>query len=138
MYVYAADTWCDSCGEKIRADLTCEGSAPADPSDEYAYDSDEFPKGPYPEESTDGPDHCASRAECLEAVDLGDYGLEDGTELIGAEGRRIGALLSDGLTDEGVSYLQEMMEDRDREPTSYQVALYRFWREVFAGELAAV
>lgn len=131
MFIYQADTYCDSCGERIRAELTAEGYAPEDPDDEWSYDSDNYPK-PASEEETDGPDHCAGRGECLEGIDLGEYGLGTDDELIGAETRTIGALLSDGLTPEGVSYLRDMLSDRSLPLTPYQRALHRYWEEVFA------
>ncbi len=150
MYVYNADTYCDSCGEAIRADLTRADLAPADPSDEYSYDSDDFPKGPYPCESTDSPDHCAAGVDCLEPVDLFDYGLTTSSQLYGAESTHIGALLSDGLTEHGAEYLREMMAPDEvhytrgigsgavhvRTLTPYQVVLHRLWGEVFAEVLA--
>ena len=40
-YIYAADLWCNDCGEMIREQITREGHAPEDPNDEYTYDSDE-------------------------------------------------------------------------------------------------
>jgi hypothetical protein len=135
MYVYRADTYCDSCGEAIAAQLTREGLAPLDPTDEHTYDSDSFPKGSYPEEATDGPDHCASDA-CLEAVELGAYGLGEDAPLVGAETRTVGALLSDGLTEHGAAYLAEMLAESDLTP--YQRALHAFWREAFADELVQV
>ncbi len=149
MFVYSADTYCDSCGERIRAELAAQGFAPEDPSDEYSYDSDNFPKGPVPEESTDGPDHCASGVDCLEPLDLLDYGLELRDPLHGAESTHIGALLSDGLTDAGVEYLLEMLAPDEihytrgigsgathtRTLTPYQVALHRYWCEAFSDEI---
>ncbi|PWU23555.1 MAG: hypothetical protein C5B48_08410 [Candidatus Rokuibacteriota bacterium] len=153
MYVYQADTYCDSCGERIREQLSravreldgfdrkyviAAGLAgvPTDPDDESSYDSDDYPKGPYPEEPTDGPDHCASVSECLEPVDLADYGLEPDAQLHGAESRYIGALLNDELTADGVEYLRELLSEQDLTP--YQVALHRFWREQFSSELCEV
>jgi hypothetical protein len=133
MYIYNADTYCDSCGEKISANLIASGQAPANPRDEYSYDSDEFPKGDYPSESTDGPSHCGSAGECLEGIDLGEYGLADNAPMYGAETRTVGALLSDELTEHGVSYLQEMLNEPTRTP--YQNALHNFWRESFADYL---
>ncbi len=133
-YIYCADTYCDECGRAIAQDIVDSGQGPADIDDERSYDSDEFPKGPYPSEETDGPDHCAND-DCLgDVVDLGDYGLEPGAELFGAERRVIGELLSDGLTEHGVSYLRELLDD-SRKLTPYQVALHRFWRDAFADEL---
>ena len=93
-YVYQADLWCDDCGKALRERLVQEGGdAPEDPDDEDSYDSDDFPKGPYPDEDpSDSPSHCGSGAECLNAVLL-----DDGTE--------VGAIVS-GLTDEGAYYVR--------------------------------
>lgn len=143
MYTFQADSYCDSCGQAIRAELieaerrdpNMEGSVPRDPDDERSYDSDDFPKYGN-EDATDYPDHCASRAECLEPIDLGAYGLKPSDELKGAETTLIGALLNRGLTDEGVSYLREMLND-DQNLTPYQTALHAFWRETFSDELAS-
>lgn len=61
-YIYQAALYCEHCGEKIRQRLTAEGKAPANPDDEYTYDSDDFPKGPYPDGggNADCPQHCDS------------------------------------------------------------------------------
>lgn len=47
----------------------------------------------------------------------------------GSESRFIGALLSGWLTDAGEAYTLEMVNSPNL--TSYQKALYRFWREAF-------
>ena len=151
MYIYLADTYCDSCGEKITADLIASGQAPENPRDEYSYDSDEFPKGSYPAEACDYPNHCGSAGDCLEAIDLGEYGLADNAPMFGAETRKVGALLSEDLTEDGANYLREMLREpqtltysrgigsgaiHTRELTPYQNALHTFWREVFADYLS--
>lgn len=128
MYVFQAHTFCDSCGERIRANLAASGHAPVDVSDEYSFDSDDYPKGPYPLEATDSPNHCACGVDCLEPVVLSD-------------GSRIGALLSDGLTAGGVNRLVGMLEHAGGFyylADSYRSALHAYWREVFADELASV
>ena len=43
-YIYLADVWCDDCGRAICRRLKREGNAPADPDDEWTFDSDEYPK----------------------------------------------------------------------------------------------
>jgi len=58
VYMYQASLYCESCGEKIRAELTAADKVPADPSDEYSYDSGDFPKGPERESESDSPSHC--------------------------------------------------------------------------------
>jgi hypothetical protein len=60
VYMFAAALYCEACGEKIRADITAQGKAPADPDEESTYDSDDFPKGPFPDGGgeSDSPQHC--------------------------------------------------------------------------------
>jgi hypothetical protein len=146
MYVYQADCYCDSCGARICADLAAEGLAPADPSDQWSYDSDNYPKSAA-EDVADYPNHCASGADCLEAIDLLAYGLPTialAPVLEGAETQRVGAIL-EGLTEEGESYTRELMAPatltysrgigngatHERRPSPYQQALYRLWAETF-------
>jgi hypothetical protein len=59
-FVYCAALLCEDCGDTVRRDLTNEGLAPADPEAEETYDSDQFPKGPYPDGGgeADSPQHC--------------------------------------------------------------------------------
>jgi hypothetical protein len=59
-FIYSAALLCESCGEAVRKDITDAGLAPANPNDESSYDSDEFPKGPYPDGGgeADTPQHC--------------------------------------------------------------------------------
>ena len=96
-YIYAADLWCDSCGESIRKQITEEGKAPSDPYKEWSYDSDEFPKHVGDNEESDGPTNCAAGEECLEAETL-------------PSGRKIGKQLG-GLTRIGVEYLYNAIEE---------------------------
>lgn len=66
VYMYQASLYCTDCGESIREELTAAGKAPEDPSDEYSYDSDDFPKGPEEEGESDSPTHCEGCGEFLE------------------------------------------------------------------------
>lgn len=68
VYIYQADIYSAEAGEAIRARLTAEGKAPADINDESSYDSDAFPKGPYPNGGgeADTPQHCDDTGEFLE------------------------------------------------------------------------
>lgn len=133
MYVYGADTYCDSCGAEIAKCLDAEGHGPPDVDDVYSFDSDVYPKFAT-EDATDSPDHCASDDECLEAISLSDYGLSLFPVLLGAETVKVGAILSDGLTNEGVDNLREML-GQWRDATYYQKALHTLWREAFADDL---
>jgi len=99
-YIYCADIYCEDCGEKIREDIDREGLAPADPDDETSYDSDEYPKGPYPDGGgeADCPQHCGSGENCINAIELSD-------------GHKIGAFLENPLTSDGVKYVQEAIQN---------------------------
>lgn len=68
VYVYQAAVYCEPCGTTIRERLTAEGRAPADPRDEYSYNSGDYPKGPEPvsEHEADSPQHCDACGEFLE------------------------------------------------------------------------
>lgn len=66
VYIYQAELLCEDCGCAVRERLTGEGRAPADPDDEGTYDSDDFPKGPYPTGESDCPEHCGGCSDFLE------------------------------------------------------------------------
>lgn len=67
-FIYRAALLCEPCGEATRRYLTKELRAPADPNDESSYDSDWFPKGPYPNGGgeADTPQHCDHCSTFLE------------------------------------------------------------------------
>lgn len=110
-YIYQAALWCDSCGQAICERLTAEGAAPADPDDEYSYDSDDFPKYVATPGESDSPDHCNAGPDCLEAEILSD-------------GSKVGALLSDELTSVGVEYVKEAVAEGG--------PVAEFWRDSFS------
>jgi hypothetical protein len=60
-FIYQAEMWCPTCAKEIAADIqkNYPKQVPADPTDEYSYDSDSYPKGPFFEEESDAPEHCA-------------------------------------------------------------------------------
>jgi len=113
-FIYAADLWCDSCGRAIRKQLRREGHAPADPGDEYSYESNDFPKHASGSSEADCPQHCGAGEECLEAIAL-------------PSGRKIGALLSTELTGDGVRYVEVAIAEGG------EVA--ELWAEEFANYL---
>ena len=94
--IYAADIFCDSCGDDIRERLapTLKGAE----IDETTYDSGDFPKHADDDEETDSPQHCGSHADCLEAETLPD-------------GTKIGKLIGTNLTCDGVEYVREAIAD---------------------------
>lgn len=78
VYIYQAALLCEDCGRAECLILQREGRAPADPSDESSFDSDSFPKGPYPDGGgeADCPQHCDMCGIFLEnplTVDGQDY-----------------------------------------------------------------
>jgi hypothetical protein len=81
VFLYKADLLCRQCGQYHRDYLAFRNLAPVDPDDESSYDSDEFPKGPYPNGGgeADTPQHCG---DC-------------------------GTFLKNPLTDDGRAYVQE-------------------------------
>ena len=91
-YIYQADIYCDDCGEAIQRRITEEGKAPADPNNEYSFDSDDFPKHVGNDEESDCPDHCACSAECINAITL-------------FSGFKVGEIIGE-LTLEGVDYIE--------------------------------
>lgn len=124
-YVYQADVWCEDCGRDIRRRIRKEGNAPENPRDESSYDSDEYPKGPYPgdQEESDSPRHCGSGEECLNAIELSD-------------GRKIGAWLDNPLTSHGLLYVACAVRDN---PDNEVSQLWAEWysdalRELEGGE----
>ena len=102
-YIYAADIFCDACGEAIRKEIIEEDTqrytrlAPADPDDETSYDSGDFPKLCGDDEESDCPQNCGSGENCLEA-DV----LPSGHKI----GKQFGSLSLDG-----VDYLKEAIEE---------------------------
>lgn len=103
LYTYQAALYCEPCGERIRAELTAQGKAPADPDDMESYDSDEFPKDCLAGE-TDSPSFCDSGADCADPIVLSDGQT------------KIGCYLDEDLTSEGIKNLQESLADVDLDP----------------------
>jgi len=136
MYIYQASLYCNSCGEAIREQLQKEGKSPADPDDENSYDSDNYPKYVGEESESDSIDHCESRGNCLEAIDLQEYGLKADDPLYGIEAHEIGALLTTSLTTEGWNWLNDVLHEANcpncgQNKTPFQKALYKLWIENF-------
>ena len=108
-YIYCAEIFCDSCGKDIRTNLDRQGLAPADPLNEWSYDSGEYPKQVDDDEESDCPQHCGSHADCLEAVTLD-------------SGHKVGKPLGE-LTEDGVEYVREAIAEGG-EVAEYWASLY--------------
>jgi len=108
-FMFQAELFCDSCGQAIRNRLTRQRRSPTDPDDDSTFDSDDFPKDVVASES-DYPHHCGAGDDCLEAVEL-------------PSGRKVGALLSDVLTSDGLDYLEGAIADGGE--------VVEFWEEAF-------
>lgn len=119
VYIYQADLYCPSCARRIKRRLASEGKRPAEFQDEFTFDSDDFPKGPYPEGGgeADIPQHCASGEDCLDPLIL--------------DGEKYGAFLGNDLTSDGIEYVKDVVENRGGK-------VAQFWAEVYSDELAGV
>ena len=115
-YIYQADVWCDDCGEAICERLTREGNAPANPDDEWSFDSDEYPKHASDDDESDTPQHCAAGEHCLNAVTL-------------PSGEKVGLLFGE-LTADGVEYVKESIADAQEGFGSAEVV--ELWRQHYA------
>ena len=65
-FVYKADILCVGCIQDIRDTLDKKGLTPPNPEDETAWDSNNYPKGPYLDAEFDTPQYCADCGGFLE------------------------------------------------------------------------
>jgi hypothetical protein len=89
-FIYQADLLCETCGNAKREELKAAGKAPANPSDERSYDSDDYPKGPVDGGGeADSYSHCAGCGVFLRnyLTKAGvDYGIEQLREYVKGDG----------------------------------------------------
>lgn len=111
-YIYCADVWCDDCGEAIRQRITDEGNAPIDPTDEWSYDSHDFPKCAGDDDESDTPTHCAAGEHCINAVEI--------------KGGKVGLLVGE-LTSDGMTYVEEAIDDANRDGTTWYKEVVGLW-----------
>lgn len=85
VYMYRAAFLCSHCAGQVMEDLDRRGMKPADIADEASFDSDDYPKGPYPNGGgeADTPQHCD----------------------------HCDAFLDNPLTSDGEEYVRDAMED---------------------------
>ena len=68
VFIYQADFYCSNCTAGICIALQDEGKKPQNVIDEFTYDSDDYPKGPYPD-GGGGANTANYCAECGVALD---------------------------------------------------------------------
>lgn len=107
-YIYAADCYCEKCGEDLKAKLP----KPTNPDDENTFDSDVYPKGPYSDAGgeSDTPQHCGSGKDCLDPTEIA--------------GEKYGKFLENDLTTAGVEYVKELHADRGGPVTQFWIDFY--------------
>lgn len=104
-FMYAADLYCEKCGENIREQLLEEQDTKRNTDD-----SDEWPQEVDVSGEADSPWHCGSGADCLEAEEI--------------DGEKYGKFLENDLTEDGIEYVRDKHDD---EPT----AVTRFWMDYY-------
>lgn len=114
-FIYCADVYCDDCGEAIRKRLTKEGKAPADPTDEWSYDSDDFPKCADDDEEHDTPQHCAVCEGCINSIRIGPAA----DDIVG--------LLFGELTTDGITYVEEAIGSANHDERTWSRAIVQLW-----------
>jgi hypothetical protein len=105
-YIYAADVYCQACGEDLKLKLP----KPSDPDDETTFDSDVYPKGAYDVSESDTPQHCGSGEDCLSPTEI--------------EGGKYGCFLENDLTTDGVKYVEELHRERSGPVTRFWIGYY--------------
>lgn len=115
-YIYNADVYCEACGEAIKADLDSKGLRPDHSDDESTYDSGDYPKGPYPYEEADHPEHCGSGDDCLEPLII--------------DGEKYGKFFGNPLTDEGLKRLLRMARANE----DHASELIDLWGETYGDD----
>ena len=119
-YIYAAALWCEDCGKAIQRELRPLLGGDFDENDEGLYDSDDYPKGPYPDGGGDAdcPQHCDGGEACANALFIPEWG------------RVVGAWLENDLTEEGVRYVEDAICEDPANPVT------RLWSEWYTDSLA--
>lgn len=112
-YIYQADLWCKECGESIREELRVAGKAPPTPDNEWSFDSDDYPKGPFSHGGgeSDTVHHCAAYEDCENAIEI--------------DGAKYGVMLENDLTHAGQEWLAEQIREDPRS------AVVQFWYEFY-------
>lgn len=94
-----AELYCEDCANKYIIPQTRAGF-PEKMSAEETREFKQMIKDAWinPNEEWDSPEHCASREECVNAIEIGEY--------------KIGCWLENKLTSQGIEYVKEVIRDR--------------------------
>lgn len=94
VYLFQAALLCEDCGHEVCKNLTEAGEKPFTVSDESSYDSDDYPKGPYPDGGgeADSPQHCD----------------------------HCNVFLENPLTADGVAYVSDALQNPEKFPITAQ------------------
>lgn len=114
-YVYQAALLCEDCGKAVREQLALAAidndilNMPTPDTDERKYDSDRYPKGPYPNGGgeSDSPQHCDT----------------------------CNVFLENPLTDEGVSYVRKTLAREFGRGSKSSSAAMDAWREFYRDDV---
>lgn len=134
-YIYQADTWCDACGDAIKARIASEtpDAIPEDPDDERTYDSDTYPKWYDAEnEESDGPENCAD-GSCG-----GQYVSTNPGDARYLSVGRYGTFLENRLTTDGYRTLKAMLDKHGEHLPSHAREWANYYQfEYHANEFAS-
>jgi hypothetical protein len=92
-FIYRGGLYCEACAAAIKERLRAEGHEPANSNDERSFNSDEWPKGPFSDEESDSPQHCAIGEHCLAPTEI--------------DGKNYGQFFENPLTTEGERYVKD-------------------------------
>ncbi len=111
VFIYDADIYCEACGRELRR-------IKADDRTLNRHDSEDWPMGPYPDGGgeADCPQHCGSGPDCLNAINW-------------IDGSKAGAFLENPLTEEGVAYVRELLDEVTGRPNEVTALWADFYRE---------
>jgi hypothetical protein len=122
-YIFAADVYCPHCADEIKRRLA--DVAPANPDDETTYDSGDYPKGPFSDDSSDTPHNCANCGDYIEGPLT-----EDGVDyVIDAMQNDIDCHHTNSIVRDWASHLDKGL---GYNLTPHQKAVYDHYTEKFA------
>lgn len=145
MYIYQADVYCDHCGRDLCSELTIPGDAVLGWRggiailDERSYDSDDYPKGPYPESQCET-DHLEFCAGCGEHIDtsLTPEGIDDTLAVIaGGCSEEYETIARDVLRAHGVVAVTLLVREIEtNDPEGWGIQIHRDYGDAIRWHVA--